>query len=129
MVGGVKAINEWIAVRVSNGIATMTCAYVFAVIAIIALPQAWQDSFATGFHPLPLVTWLSQSFLQLVLLSIIMVGQDCQSRGISAQAAEQHAAVMEILRDEREERIILREMMTAMREVLADVRKLVAPPV
>ena len=79
----------------------MTCAYVFAIIALIALPQAIHDSFATGFAPLPLVTWLSQSFLQLVLLSVIMVGQDIQGRAVAHRADEQYDAVMETLRDIR----------------------------
>jgi hypothetical protein len=81
----------------------MTCAYIFAIIALIALPQAIQDSFVTGFHPLPLVAWLSQSFLQLVLLSIVMVGQDVQGRAVETRAKEQYDAIMEILQDMREE--------------------------
>lgn len=54
----------------------MWCAYAFAIIAFIALPQAIHDTFyAGGFYPLPLVNWISQCFIQLVMLSIIMVGQ------------------------------------------------------
>jgi hypothetical protein len=81
----------------------MACAYAFAVIALVALPQAVHDTFAAGFQPMPLVTWLSQSFLQLVLLAVIMKGQALVSAASDAQAKEQHDAVLEILQDVRDE--------------------------
>ena len=70
-----NTFNEWLAVKITNGVATMWCAYAFALIALIALPQAMHDTFDNGFYPLPLVSWMSQCFIQLVMLSIIMVGQ------------------------------------------------------
>jgi len=77
----------------------MRCAYIFAVLALVALPQALDESFGQGmFSPLPLVTWLSQSFLQLVLLSIIMAGQELQSHKAQQRhddLAEQHAKLHE----------------------------------
>jgi hypothetical protein len=70
------SFNGRIAKWITEKVGTMTCAYLFAAIALIALPQALQDTFRGGsFHALPLVTWTSQAFLQLVLLSILMVGQ------------------------------------------------------
>jgi hypothetical protein len=81
----------------------MECAYAFAVIALVALPQAIHDTFAAGFQPMPLVTWLSQSFLQLVLLAVIMKGQALLSTASDAQAKEQHDAVLEILQDVRDD--------------------------
>jgi hypothetical protein len=47
----------------------MWCAYAFACLALISLPSALKAGTAT------LVAWFAQTFLQLVLLSIIMVGQ------------------------------------------------------
>jgi hypothetical protein len=70
------SFNGRVAKWITEKVGTMICAYLFAAIALIALPQALQDTFAGGsFHAIPLVTWLSQAFLQLVLLSILMVGQ------------------------------------------------------
>ena len=102
----------------------MACAYVFAIIALVALPQAIHDSFATGFAPLPLVTWLSQSFLQLVLLSVIMVGQDIQGRAVARRADEQYDAVMETLKDIR--LIVAQEDKIAIEEEveLSDLQKI-----
>jgi len=79
--------NGRLAKAITNGVGTMMCAYLFAVIAIVALPQAFHDTTAGGkFHPLPIVTWVSQAFLQLVLLSILMVGQQ-----VIGQAADERA--------------------------------------
>jgi hypothetical protein len=58
----------------------MWCAYVFAAIALISLPEALRGGTA------PLVAWIAQTFLQLVLLSVIMVGQK-----VAAQASDKQA--------------------------------------
>ncbi len=51
----------------------MVCAYVFAAIALISLPD--------NVHRIQdLILWISSSFLQLVLLPIIIVGQNIQAR-------------------------------------------------
>jgi len=96
-----KAVNEWVATKITNSVSSMTCAYIFGLIALFALPQAVHDSFANGFAPLPLVTWISQAFLQLVLLSIIMVGQSVQGRAVETRAQQDHNALMEAVKDLR----------------------------
>ena len=85
-----KRFNERIALLVVDHVGTMGCAWAFAVLATVALPQALGETFAAGFHPLPLITWLSQSFLQLVLLSIILVGQDLKARVVKDHVTELH---------------------------------------
>ena len=63
----------------------MYCAYAFAVIAFVALPAALQQG-----SPTVLVNWLSSNFLQLVLLPIILVGQNVISRAQDARAEADH---------------------------------------
>src|SRR5580704_9491797 len=63
--------NAWLAVKVTNGVGTMWCAYAFAALALISLPQA-----ISSHSAVTLVSWVSQTFLQLVLLSVIIVGQN-----------------------------------------------------
>ena len=63
--------NTWLAVKVTNGVGTMWCAYAFAGLAFVSLPGA----IASG-NVVTIVSWISQTFLQLVLLSIIIVGQN-----------------------------------------------------
>ena len=65
--------NDWLAVKITNIVGTMWCAYAFAGLALISLPAAIRGGTAT------LIAWIAQTFLQLVLLSIIMVGQKVAS--------------------------------------------------
>ncbi len=62
------------ALFITSIVGTMWCAIVFAIIAFISLPQAIAGGTA------PIISWIAQTFLQLVLLSIIMVGQNLQSK-------------------------------------------------
>jgi hypothetical protein len=97
-------INDRIAVLVTGGVATMWCAYFFAILAI------WGG---TGVHwdkPFEVVQWISQTFLQLVLLSIIMVGQKVLSDTSDKQAKEMHDAVMEELNIAKAERAEFKKM-------------------
>ena len=66
---GADGFNSKLAVRITNIVGTMWCAYAFACLALISLPAAIHAGTAA------FIAWFAQTFLQLVLLSIIMVGQ------------------------------------------------------
>lgn len=84
-----KNFNDWIATKITAGVATMWCAYAFGALAIYGGTAVnWHNAFQV-------VQWISQTFLQLVLLSIIMVGQKVLSEGSDRQAKEMHDTVME----------------------------------
>lgn len=82
-----KRFNVWLATKVTDGVATMWCAYIFAGIALISLPKALQSG-----DSIVIVSWIAQTFLQLVLLSIIMVGQKVQSKSVEDIINETHTA-------------------------------------
>jgi hypothetical protein len=63
--------NQWFAVKVTTGVGIMWCAYAFAALALVSLRSA-----ITSGSAVTLVSWISQTFLQLVLLSVIIVGQN-----------------------------------------------------
>jgi hypothetical protein len=73
--------NGKVALGLTTVVGTMWCAYAFAVLAFLALPSAIQ-----GGSLLLLVQWLSQTFIQLVMLSVIMVGQNILSRASDKRA-------------------------------------------
>jgi hypothetical protein len=75
-------LNAKIAVFLTNIVGSMWCAYVFAVIALIGLPPALKPG-GEG-----IIAWIAQTFLQLVLLSVIMVGQNVQS--VASDVRSQH---------------------------------------
>jgi len=76
----VSGFNGKLAVLITNTVGTMWCAYAFAALALISLPQAIRGGTA------PLIAWIAQTFLQLVLLSIIMVGQKVAAAASDKQA-------------------------------------------
>jgi hypothetical protein len=75
-------INGKIAMLITNAVGTMWCAYIFAGIALISLPAAIHGGTAT------LIAWIAQTFLQLVLLSVIMVGQKVSAAASDKQALQ-----------------------------------------
>ena len=68
------SLQEKIALTITKAVGSMYCAYLFAAIALISLPDAIHGGRA------PIISWVAQTFLQLVLLSIIMVGQNVASK-------------------------------------------------
>jgi len=92
----VEGFNAKFAVLITRGVGTMACAYLFALIALISLPDAIKAGRAS------LISWIAQTFLQLVLLSIIMVGQTVQAAASDARA-EKEFADTEVVMDRLDE--------------------------
>ncbi len=88
----VEGFNAKVALIITRSVGTMACAYVFAAIALISLPAALSSG-----QVIIIVAWIAQTFLQLVLLSIIMVGQTVQSAASDARAAKEFADTETIL--------------------------------
>jgi hypothetical protein len=87
-----SGFNQKLAIGLTKAVGTMICAYIFAVLAIIGYP---------GFHATATqwVQWISQTFIQLVMLSVIMVGQSILGRQQELQADEQFHTTMSSYHD------------------------------
>jgi hypothetical protein len=81
---GIKKFNTWFALKITSGVGTMACAYLFCIFAILGLPAA----LAPG--GVGIVNWFTEEFIQLVLLSIIMVGQNVIQNQNDAKAEVDH---------------------------------------
>ena len=79
--GEAEGFNAKLAVLVTRLVGTMWCAYVFTGIALLGLNAALKPG-GEG-----IIAWIAQTFLQLVLLSVIMVGQNVQSLAADARSA------------------------------------------
>lgn len=116
----VEGFNAKFAVLITRGVGTMACAYVFGAIALISLPNA-----ISAGTPV-LISWIAQTFLQLVLLSIIMVGQTVQAAASDARA-EKEFADTEVVMDRLDEhtaggiRAVL-DRLDALEKKLSDAR-------
>ncbi len=93
--------NGRIAVIITNVVGTMWCAYVFAAIALISLPEAVKGGVAT------LVAWVAQTFLQLVLLSVIMVGQKVAAAASDKQALQTYNDAEALLKIQDEVHVLI----------------------
>ena len=74
-------LNAKLAVGITGIIGTMWAAYLFTIIALVSAPAA----FSSGDN-LIIVAWVAQTFLQLVLLPIIIVGQNVLAKAADARS-------------------------------------------
>lgn len=95
--------NEWLAIHITKVVGTMWCAYAFAILAFISLPAAIRGGTAT------LISWIAQTFLQLVLLSIIMVGQNIAAKKSDRQLEQTYRDSEELLKINDAMRILLQK--------------------
>jgi hypothetical protein len=108
--------NGRLAILITNTVGTMWCAYLFAIIALISLPDAVRGGLAT------LIAWIAQTFLQLVLLSVIMVGQKVAAAASDKQALQtfQDAEALIKIQDEMHHLVKLNtELTQEIHEILA----------
>ncbi len=89
----VDRVNAWLAVKITLGVGSMWCAYVFAIIALIGLPAALKPG-GEG-----IIAWIAQTFLQLVLLSIIIVGTNIQSAAADKRSENTYADAEAVLHE------------------------------
>ena len=77
--------NTKLALIITNSVGSMWCAYAFALLALISFPAAIRSG-----DPIVIVAWIAQTFLQLVLLPIIIVGQNVQAAATEQRAYADH---------------------------------------
>ena len=77
--------NAWLALRITRGVGSMWCAYAFAIIALVSLPAALSSG-----DLIIIVSWIAQTFIQLVLLPVIIVGQNVQAAASDKRAEADH---------------------------------------
>lgn len=111
--------NTNLAAKITSGVATMWCAYIFAAIALISLPAAIK----TG-DLITIVSWIAQTFLQLVLLSIIMVGQNVASASVEQKIIETHAASLGEFELAKEARLLNQQEIAELREMASEIHRI-----
>ena len=115
----ISAFNEKLAAKITSGVATMWCAYIFAIIALISLPSALKSG-----DLITIVSWIAQTFLQLVLLSIIMVGQNVASAGVEQKIDETHTASLGEFELAKEARELNREEVAELKKIASEIHQL-----
>jgi hypothetical protein len=88
--------NARFGLKITLVVGTMWAAYLFTFLALLALPSAIKQG--TYF----VVVWLSSSFLQLVLLPIIIVGQNIQANAADKRSEDTYKDAEAVLKEAEE---------------------------
>src|SRR5579875_1802166 len=90
----VARFNTRFALLITLAVGSMWCAYVFGLLAFVSFPSA----LASG-NTLILVAWIAQTFLQLVLLPVIIVGQNIQAQASDKRAEQTYLDAEAVLHE------------------------------
>jgi hypothetical protein len=118
--GPIGRLNSKIGLRITLVVGTMWCAYLFGVLALVSAPTALRSG-----NTLIIVGWLAQTFLQLVLLPIIIVGQNVQSAAADARSQATYDDAAAVLEEAKQIQAHLAAQDAAIERILAAVG---APP-
>jgi hypothetical protein len=91
--GPIGRFNAKIGFKITLIVGTMWAAYLFTLLALVSAPSAFKSG-----DKIIIVAWIAQTFLQLVLLPIIIVGQNVQATAADARSQATYddaAAVLE----------------------------------
>jgi hypothetical protein len=113
-------LNGKIALALTTAVGTMWCAYAFALLALLVVPQA------IGGGLLTFIQWVSQTFIQLVMLSVIMVGQNILGRASDKRADMTYQDADATFHEAEQIQAHLQAQDTAMNALLEQVERLEA---
>ena len=114
----INEFNRRLAQKITSFVSTMWCAYIFAALALISLPAAIKSG-----EVVIIVAWVAQTFLQLVLLSIIMVGQQVSSASVEKMIKETHEASIGEFEVAKEARLIADQELEELKILAAEIHK------
>jgi hypothetical protein len=92
--GPIGRLNARFGVLITVAVGTMWCAYLFTLLALVSLPAALQSH-----DKIIIVAWIAQTFLQLVLLPIIIVGQNVQAAASDQRAEDTYKDAEAVLHE------------------------------
>jgi len=114
---GRVGLNGKIGLMITTLVGTMICAYVFGVIALISLPSA-----VTSHNLTIIIAWVSSNFLQLVLLPVIIVGQNLQAKASDKRAENTYKDAEAVLHEAIEIQNHLKAQDQVLTELIAAAR-------
>ena len=116
--GPVGRLNAKVGLKITIVVGTMWCAYLFTLLALVSAPTA----LGTG-NKLIIVAWIAQTFLQLVLLPIIIVGQNVQAAAADARSQATYDDAVAVLEEARQ----IQAHLQAQDELLSKIDGMLAP--
>ncbi|PXX07618.1 hypothetical protein [Mycolicibacterium moriokaense] len=115
--GVMGRFNAKIGLRITLIVGTMWTAYVFTILTLVSAPAA----FASGDR-LIIVAWVAQTFLQLVLLPIIIVGQNVQAAAADARSLATYNDASAVLEEAKQIQAHLLSQDEAIQNILSSLK-------
>jgi hypothetical protein len=112
-------INNTLGLGITKTVGTMWCAYAFALLALISLPAA-----LASHNAITIIAWIAQTFLQLVLLPVIIVGQNIQATAADTRSAATYEDAGAILAEAKQIQAHLASQDAAIGALLDKVKSL-----
>lgn len=104
--------NGRVGLLITTVVGTMWCAYAFMLLSLVSFPQAIKSG-----DKIIIVAWIAQTFLQLVLLPVIIVGQNIQAKSSDKRADQTYRDAEAVLHECQE----LQSHLLAQDQVLSNI--------
>jgi hypothetical protein len=112
--GPIGRLNAKVGLKITVIVGTMWTAYLFTLLALVSAPAAFKSGQA-----IIIVAWIAQTFLQLVLLPIIIVGQNVQAAAADERSLATYNDASAVLEEAKQIQAHLQVQDDAIQKILA----------
>ncbi len=112
-------LNGKLGLFLTTIVGTMWAAYLFTVLAMVSFPSAIRSG-----DSIVIIAWIAQTFLQLVLLPIIIVGQNIQAKAADKRAEQTYKDAEAIMHECLQIQAHLASQDEALAKEVAELRQL-----
>jgi hypothetical protein len=116
-------LNGKLGLFVTTIVGTMWAAYLFTLLALVSLPSAIDSG-----NTIIIISWIAQTFLQLVLLPIIIVGQNILGKTADKRSEQTYKDAEAILHECMQIQAHLSAQDEVLTKQIADLRQLLTTP-
>ena len=108
--------NAKVGLKITVIVGTMWTAYLFTLLALVSAPSAFRSG-----SVIIIVAWIAQTFLQLVLLPIIIVGQNVQALASDKRAQATYDDASAVLEEAKQIQAHLLTQDKALQQILTQI--------
>ena len=112
--GPIGRFNARVGLKITLIVGTMWSAYIFTLLAFVSAPAAFHSG-----DRIIIIAWVAQTFLQLVLLPIIIVGQNVQAVAADARSLATYNDASAVLEEAKQIQVHLKAQDDAIQQILA----------
>jgi len=130
---GITKFNTSLALKITNGVGSMWSAYLFGLLSLTSLPAILVTinphlkpdfpKWIIAASMITLIAWISQNFLQLVLLPIIMVGQNVIQGQQDAKAESDHKTLTYLANLQEEQMVELKNQASILEYLKKEIKR------